>query len=96
MIELEPTIPIPDDVEKILEQTRVAVRELLVDFAKVPEPEALAYTHGFYRGWCGDDILANGRSAKHGFSDRYLEGYKLGQGVRAGTAEMPPWADEAD
>ena len=95
MIELESTA-ISSDVERVLDQTRVTVRELLVDFTSVPEPEPLAYAHGFYRGWCGDDILANGRSAKRGFSDRYLEGYRLGQGVRAGKVEMPLWADEAD
>ena len=91
MIELEPK-GLDPQVEDLLKQTRVTVRDLLVDFTKVPKPEPQAYVHGFFRGWCGDDILANGRSAKVGFSDRYLEGYRLGQLVRLGQAELPEWA----
>ena len=96
MIELEPTNTADADVERVLDQTRVTVRELIVDFAKIPGPEPLSFSHGFYRGWCGDDILANGRSAKRGFSEHYLEGYKLGQEVLAGDAPMPEWASEAE
>jgi len=93
MIELEPIV-IDRQVDEILEQTRVTVRELVVDFTKVPTPSPQAYVHGFFRGWCGDDILANGRSAKEGYSARYLEGYKLGQEVRSGKSKMPAWAEK--
>ena len=95
MIELE-TTTLSSDVDRVLDQTRVTVRTLIVDFSAVPGEESLSYAHGFYRGWCGDDVLANGRSAKRGFSDRYLSGYKMGQKVNRGDAPMPPWASEED
>ena len=91
MIELDPRA-VDQKVEDALKQTRVTVRELLVDFTRVPGPDPQAYVHGFYRGWCGDDILANGRSAKAGFSDTYLSGYRHGREVLEGSAQLPEWA----
>lgn len=91
MIELEPK-GTDREVEEALSQTRVNVRELVVDFSRVPSEDPQAFAHGFYRGWCGDDILANGRSAKAGFSDVYLAGYRLGTEVLKGKAQMPEWA----
>lgn len=84
-----------DPVEKILNQTRVNVRELIIDFAQVPHEDPLAYAHGFFRGFCEDDILADGRSAKAGYSGTYLAGYKHGRRVAQGYAKMPLWASEA-
>jgi len=91
MIELDPS-EADRKVDEVLNQTRVTVRDLIVDFSKVPSEEPQAFVHGFYRGWCGDDILANGRSAKAGFSDVYLIGYRLGRKVLDGRADMPEWA----
>jgi len=91
MIELDPKA-LDQQVDKALAQTRVTVKELLVDFTRVKHADPQSYVHGFYRGWCGDDILANGRSAKAGFSDTYLAGYRLGRDVLEGRKQMPEWA----
>lgn len=92
MIELDPNTLCSPEVTKALKQTQVTVKDLLIDFSRVPHKDPQSYVHGFYRGWCGDDILANGRSAKAGFSDTYLEGYRHGRDVLEGRAQLPEWA----
>ena len=91
MFELDPS-EVDRKVEEVLKKTRVTVRDLIVDFSKIPNDDPQAYAHGFYRGWCGDDILANGRSAKSGFSDVYLKGYRHGLEVYRGKKSLPEWA----
>ena len=85
-----------DPVEQILSRTKITNRELIIDFGSIPHTDPVQYAHGFFRGWCQDDILANGRSTKLGYSGAYLAGYKMGRRVATGREPMPLWASDGD